>query len=269
NTEREFNIPRYPNLVYSDWKGWSDWLNSSLTDKAENIQFLNENFIGAYNMVDPQLATVIVPMNNNKKENVKIDYSQYLSFEDAKEIIQKKNFQNKQEWYHFTKSKDFPTNIPHNPHEIYIKDGWINMDDWLGINIDTAQYLEIEEAKKIVHRLHLHSRDDWYSFTKVNKLPKNIPEKPHLVYKNKDWIDYQDWVGYDDDTYYKLKSHYLKFEVAKKYIHSLKFKSIFEWFAYIYGLADYPEVPNNIPRFPKKIYHDKGWNGLNDWLGIK
>ena len=61
------------------------------------------------------------------------------------------------------------------------------------------------------------------------------------------------------------KSNWRSFEEARNFVRSLQLKNQKEWFAWLKTDAK----PVDIPADPYKIYKDKGWNGMGDWLGTE
>jgi hypothetical protein len=53
------------------------------------------------------------------------------------------------------------------------------------------------------------------------------------------------------------------FEEARAYAQSLELKNRIEWEAWTRSAAR----PDDIPSNPGKVYKDKGWGSLGDWLG--
>ncbi|MDA7628227.1 hypothetical protein N8843_06270, partial [Verrucomicrobia bacterium] len=53
------------------------------------------------------------------------------------------------------------------------------------------------------------------------------------------------------------------FEEAKEFVRSLNLKNKNEWRAFCKS----GKLPSDIPTNPNKIYKDKGWKGMGDWLG--
>ena len=56
---------------------------------------------------------------------------------------------------------------------------------------------------------------------------------------------------------------FLPFEEAREFVRSLGLKSSIEWSEYCKS----GKRPNNIPSAPSKVYKNKGWKGMGDWLG--
>ena len=63
---------------------------------------------------------------------------------------------------------------------------------------------------------------------------------------------------------------YLPFEEARKFVHGLKLERVDEWKKYCENkLKNKPKKPSNIPLYPHRVYKDKGWIDIQDWLKIR
>jgi hypothetical protein len=60
-----------------------------------------------------------------------------------------------------------------------------------------------------------------------------------------------------------MKQIYLPFQEARDFIRKLNFKARRDWVLY----RKSGQQPLNIPSHPERIYEDKGWSGIGDWLG--
>lgn len=66
-----------------------------------------------------------------------------------------------------------------------------------------------------------------------------------------------------------LKNSPRDFIEARDFVRTLKLQSHREWQAYTKGArSDLPSRPDDIPDAPGHIYKNKGWQGIDDWLGI-
>jgi hypothetical protein len=124
-----------------------------------------------------------------------------------------------------------------------------------------GNYLPFEEARAFVHKLKLNSNLEWRVWAKSNERPNFITSKPERIYKDKGWVSWGDFLG--TGTISSQGREYLPFEEAKAYVHTLKLKSLTEWYAY----SKSGEKPSNVPSNPYQIYRSKGWVNCGDWLG--
>ena len=121
-------------------------------------------------------------------------------------------------------------------------------------------WMPFEEAREYARRLRLNNQKDWFLFAQSIKKPIDIPYDPRNMYKD-NWISYGDWLGTGRIANQLI--NYLDFSTAKRIIHSLKLKSIVEWYDYCKS----GNKPSNIPSFPNQTYKNKGWISYGDWLG--
>jgi len=188
----------------------------------------------------------------------------YWSYEKAREYVHKLELKNSKVWREYTKSGKLPKQIPADPNNVYKNKGWISTGDWLGTG-SVASYLKeywsFEKARDYVHNLKLKSQLEWTQYIKSGKLPKQIPATPQGRYKNKGWKGIGDWLG--TGTIATQSREYLTFEESKTYVHNLKLKSQKQWRTFTKS----KNKPNNVPANPEKVYKNKGWKGIGDWLG--
>jgi len=190
------------------------------------------------------------------------NFRKYRSFEEAKLFVQKLNLKSWEEWTAYAKSEKKPKDIPAKPQDIY-KDQWISSGDWTGtdfIALYKRKYRPYDKAVEFVHKLGLNNIVEWKNYCKSGKKPKDIPTAPDAskVYDGK-WKNWSEWLG----TSTTPKNSLLPIEEAKKFVHKLGLKSRDEWNKY----CESGKKPINIPKAPQNAYAEKGWKGVNDWLG--
>ncbi len=190
----------------------------------------------------------------------------FLPYEEAKEIVNNLNLKSNKEWSNYCKSNKKRKDIPSQPNEVYLDNGWLSWGDWLGNNNISNWnkiFLPFNEAKEFVHTLNLYSYNEWRKYCKNNKLSKtlnNIPISPQDTYKDKGWISWGDFLG-TKRIADRLKN-YLSFEDARKYVQKLNIKTYDEWKEY----SKTEKRPKNIPSSPWEVYKNKGWISMPDWL---
>ena len=124
--------------------------------------------------------------------------------------------------------------------------------------------------------LKLAGQVEWRKYCKgelegYEPKPYDIPATPYNTYKDVGWIDFGDWLG----TGRKRRGNntnegdtWLPYEEARDFVHQLNLKGEAEWKKYINGkLNNLPKKPDNIPSSAYFVYKNKGWIGVNDWLG--
>lgn len=193
-------------------------------------------------------------------------YVEFLSFEKARAYAHNLKLKNINEWRHFCKSGNLPTNIPRDPDRKYSNKGWISYGDWLGTGTIAPflmKYREFNNARRFVRSLKLKNVKEWQLFCKSIKKPIDIPTAAHNVYKSSGWISYNDWLGSTNISNWKKK--YLSFEEARKYVRKLNIESVVKWKVY----SKTKKRPKNIPVAPDQVYKNSGWKGWPYFLGKK
>lgn len=221
--KRPFNLPTTPDLVYK-FDGWSGW----------------GAFFGTFRVANQSRL--------------------YITYAEARAIVESNDIRNHKGFRQFLKSKNRPLNFPGNPKKIYASSGWLSWEHFFGIE-EKPKYLSFEQAREIVHTLNLRNQEDWRNYSKSPNRIKSIPNSPWLTYKGKGWINLGDWLGTGNLS--NRDKRYRSFEEARKFVHSLKLKSVEDWISY----ANSPDKPNDIPSYPSKPYKNSGWVNWADWLG--
>lgn len=236
------DIPKHPRRFYAD-KGWvsmGDWLGS--------------DFVASF-----------------KK--------QYRPFRRARAFARGLRLRGTAEWFSFCKGKLpgkglLPDDIPVTPQRTYKDKGWVNWADWLNTK-NVANYKKhfrsFADARIFARSLNLKSISDWEKYchgeylTKRAK-PDDIPVVPNSTYRNRGWISYGDWLGTERVATHLRK--YRSFQRARSFVHALRLANGKEWKLYCEGsLVGHDHKPADIPISPAKVYRDKGWRGMGDWLG--
>ena len=225
NNKLPKNFPKFPDQTYSkDWKGWGYFLNN------------------------PKL------LPSSKR---------YMSYQDAIKFVRKKNIKNAREWQSFTKSNNFPEDLPVALKSVY-KNQFKSLGDFLGTGAIASQnmiFLDYTKAKKIAQKLKLKSSKDWQNLIKKNKIPKNLPKAPQNVYK-KEFEGWGEFLG-TGNSQGIMNRNYLKFSEVKNYAKIKKIKNRNEWISHCQKNLN----PSNIPQIVNIVYQNSGWKGWDDFLG--
>lgn len=128
--------------------------------------------------------------------------------------------------------------------------------------LSRLSFLPFEEAREIVKTYGLKSFTEWRHFSKTDKKPLTIPANPTSVYKNEGWVSWGDWLG--TDVIATKYIEFVSFNEARNYARSIKLKSINDWWR-----LSKINRPSNIPSTPQLAYVHNGWNGWDDFLGLK
>jgi superfamily II DNA or RNA helicase len=184
----------------------------------------------------------------------------WMPFEEAREYIRDLKLNSQNDFWNKRREGKINKLIPSSPNIVYIKEGWISYPDFLGYDGLFREILEYEQAKIVVKKLNLKNSLEWRLLDK-SSLPLNIPKSPSIYYKNQGWISWGDWLGYKG--YRSKNTKYLDYNEAIKYIHQLNLKNLNDWNFF----CNSKRLPDNIPKNPRSVYLNDGWNGMGDWLG--
>lgn len=207
-------------------------------------------------------------------------HRKWRPFTKARRFVRSLGLKNNKEWREYVRGElkhlgNKPVDIPSNPNFVYESDGWQGYGDWLGNgNVSTRkrQYRSFRSARAYVRKLKLSSEYEWRQYIKgkisgLPKKPDDIPASPHMSYSESGWINYGDWLGTGNISYHQV--NWRAFSKARKHVRSLGLKNSEEWRQYCSGKLRKAKKPVDIPATPYKVYHDKGWKGMSDWLGRK
>ena len=230
------DMPASPERVYKDkgWKGMGDWLGTGI---------------------------------------VASQYRKYRSFKKARAFVRSLGLKNWNEWGEYCRN-ELPDDIPKSPQNTYKDMGYKGMGDWLGTGSVATQdrkYRPFKEARVFSHSLRLKNQNEWTKYCKgelpkKRKLPQDIPNTPHHVYKGQGWKGIGDWLG--TGIVAPRNKKYCSFKKARAFVRSLGIKNQKEWIKYCKGeLHKKVKFPEDIPAKPQRVYKDKGWKGMGDWLG--
>ena len=154
--QRPTNIPSNPPPIYKNkWISWSDWLG-----------------------------------NDNSRK--------FTDFKTARAYVRKLNLSSGKDWREYVLSGRKPNFIPKAPGLYYKNKGWINFGDWLGtFNKRGGQkrdWVTFDEARNYFLKQSVRSYAEFLNFKKENIIPKNIPKRPDLAYKD-NWISWSHFLG--------------------------------------------------------------------------
>jgi len=214
------DIPATPNGVYeNEWKNWYDFFGLEKTP-------------------------------HNQKE--------FLSFKKARDFMQSLNLRSEKEWRAFSKSGKKPDNIPALPSRTYKKE-WKGMGDWLGTGTvapQKKQFRPFNDAKKVVHRLEIKTKEKWLDYTKSGNNPDDIPTNPPRTYQ-KDWINWADWLGSEIISPANKSKLWLPWKEAKPLYQKIAKENDLhnknDWLNYIKT----SKLPKGLPAYPQDIYTEK------------
>jgi predicted helicase len=127
------DLPNYPNQTYKNkgWKSWGDWLGTGL-------------------------------ISTQKME--------YRSHKEARFFVHNLKLNSQKEWLAYCKSGKKPNDIPAKPSDVYFRNGWGGLSDWLGTSIIATRnrnYIPFKEARHFAQSLKLKTQKEWQVYCKT------------------------------------------------------------------------------------------------------
>lgn len=229
------NMPMHPDRVYSEFKGWADFLDFIPRtwmpyDKARNFA---------------------------RKLRLK-NQSEYREWSVGR--LRRRGLPVR------------PRSIPANPDQIY-SNQWRGFNDFLGTPKPRNMlriWWPFKKAREYVRSLGLSSYleyKEWSNGRLKNKpkFPDDIPAHPYGVYGNeKEWKGISDFLGSKPSGKYVQMWSFFK---ARSFVRKLKLGSRTEYSKWANGgLRGLPERPPEVPVVPSKKYLSY-WRGWDNWLG--
>jgi superfamily II DNA or RNA helicase len=283
------DIPSAPNSVYKGvgWDGWGDWLGVGWRPFSEarawtrglglnGTRDWKDYCAGRLPEMPPKPADVPSDPNRAYKGKGWTNWGDWLGtrwllFAEARNWVRGLGLRDQAEWKDYCAGRHpamppKPADVPSDPNDVYMREGWIGWADWLGTATDSASmraFRPFAEARAWVRVLGLRGVQDWkkYRAGRLNgkpAKPTDIPNNPEVVYKDRGWIDWRDWHGTD----------WLPFTEARAWVRALGLQGLRDWQDYCAGrLRGKPPKPMNIPSHPNLVYRGEGWIGYPDWLG--
>ena len=211
----------------------------------------------------------------------------YLSYKDVRKFVHFLKLKNSREWMDYIKGRfsnlpSLPDNIPANPYDVYLNNGWKNWKNWLGKTY-SSDYATYEKASEFVHRLNLKGEHEWRKYINSEQAglpskPDFIPDEPYIVYKGEGWKGWDAWLKKTKETKFEEPrmmtlwesaeiQKWLPYNDARNFARSLGLEYKEQWNIYVKGLySDKKALPENIPKDPDWIYRYTGWRDWSDWL---
>lgn len=126
--------------------------------------------------------------------------------------------------------------------------------------LNKKTFRDFIQARSYARSLKLESLGAWRTWSASGNRPFDIPSEPQNSYENKGWVDWSDWLGAKISTKNKI---WQPFPAARAYVHTLNLINKDAWFDWIKSNERLADIPSN----PQRVYKDKGWVDLYDWLG--
>ena len=185
----------------------------------------------------------------------------WMSFNEAKDLIQNQGIKTKREFQEWSKSKKRPKNFPSNPNQVYTNE-WKGWGDFLGTgNISTGKrkWMSFQDAKTLMQSQGIKTHKDFIEWKKDGKRPKDFPSNPNQIYKDK-WKGWGDFL--DTGNISNRKMEWMSFQDAKTLMQSQGIKTNREFIEW----KKAGKRPEDFPSNPQRTYK-KEWISWSHFLG--
>jgi Helicase conserved C-terminal domain/Type III restriction enzyme, res subunit len=291
--ERPSDIPSNPQVTYSqDFQGWRNWLGTGEARNAPTPRYKFRSFEEARRLAralglssrtgwrrycasperpidvptNPQAAYRSEWMSWDDWLDTGNTKNSFLPFEEARRITRSFGFRTMAEYYDAVRSGALPQGVPKDPRVAYRNSGWRNWGDWLGtLNLGTIEKRRnmrpFTEAVKFAKSLGLQSKKAWFDWIKSGSRPDDIPANPADSYQGDGWLGWPHFLGTKNRKPGVVV--YRDFTAAREWARSQRLQSHAEWQSFVAS----GQLPADIPATPARVYREKGWTTIGDWLG--
>jgi very-short-patch-repair endonuclease len=127
------------------------------------------------------------------------------------------------------------------------------------------EYYTYNESREYLKQFNIKSSYQFYRMVKSKSFDEKINKRPYEFFNSKkrnSWISWEDFLSFSREE--ENENKYLNFEEARKFIRNQNIKSQKEW---IKWCKNNDMIKLKIPSNPQKVFKNKGWISLSDWLG--
>lgn len=246
------------------------WIRNVLS-KGEKINYtiLDECDINEWEVLECKYMELYDNLTNTSKGGVggsprSFNFS-YDELVEWKNINLPKECDNKQKWREFINNGNY-TQIPVNPNKVYSNRGWISWGEFLNTDNKSPKYyidnnVSFDEFKKWIKDNDIKTSTEFFNKVKSGNIPKNIPKKPHMFYKNKGWTMWGDVVS--GGSY--RKGVYWSYDECKQFLQKTYGNITTKEFR---ELCKKNKLPREIPKKPERVFDNFNYsnflnNGIN------
>lgn len=189
-----------------------------------------------------------------------IDYSTYLPYAKAKQLVAKLNLSSRAEYIKARQSGLLdPTKVPYDPSRAYRE-----FESWL--KFLTPKLLSFTEAKALVRKLGITSEHDYICRFRAGELPTTLIPNPGLRYRSQGWQSWADFLGV---AQVKLRrTTVLSYDEASDLCQTLGITTSTQY----RQMVSAGTLPDGLPSSPSVYYrtgshqHSKLWKGWTAFL---
>jgi hypothetical protein len=116
-------------------------------------------------------------------------------FAEAREFARGSGIGNREGWMAFSKTPEFPEDLPVDPAQVYDSE-WQGWPDFLGTKPPSPEggWRPFEEAREYIRTLGIKNNREWREWCVGGSRPDDIPTAPEDIYADQ-WQGWADWLG--------------------------------------------------------------------------
>jgi hypothetical protein len=241
---RPRDIPACPDVHYRNrgWTGWGDFLGTG---------------------------------------NVPTSEKSFRGFREARDFVRGLGLLGIRDWRAWRKGlrPDLPPppdDIPAAPDVTYAIEGWAGWGDFLRTgNAPTRRrrFRSFRGSRAFARRLGFRARAEWHAWRNGKRpdlppCPPDVPGAPQRAYAGRGWRGWGDFLGTGNLS--NRDRTFRSYREARSFAVGLRLRSSVDWMRWVAGrLPDRPPRPPDIPYNPPRTYHERGWDGWADFLGLE
>jgi hypothetical protein len=185
-------------LNLKDYKDWHKYISGELPNLPEKPSDIPANPSGVYK--DNGWTGIGDWIGSNAFAYAHFDYRK---FSEAKKFVRQLGLTSSVEWVAYCKGEfDHlpckPSDIPANVVRKYEGKGWRGFKDFLWSDKhrkDRRKFMTYNEAKAIIAKEKIKSRNDLEKFVEGGVKPPNFPELPQMAYQRKGWVSFEEFLA--------------------------------------------------------------------------
>jgi hypothetical protein len=185
-------------LNLKDYKDWHKYISGELPNLPEKPSDIPANPSGVYK--DNGWTGIGDWIGSNAFAYAHFDYRK---FSEAKKFVRQLGLTSSVEWVAYCKGEfDHlpckPSDIPANVVRKYEGKGWRGFKDFLWSDKhrkDRRKFITYKEAKAIIAKEKIKSRNDLEKFVEGGVKPPNFPELPQMAYQRKGWVSFEEFLA--------------------------------------------------------------------------
>ena len=248
--KEKVHLPSRPHKDYKEWVDWYEFLGKPrpqeflpYKEAQRLVQKYKVQMGTEYEVRRKEIGEkekVRLPYGPDRDYKEWVDWYEFLgkprfpSYKKVQKLVKEKGIQKSTDYIKRRKNLEKETGLvlPSRPDRVYKE--WVNWYEFLGKPL--TKIISYEEAQTILEKYGIESKTDFDSQIKEIQKIENIyfPKSPANSYRGK-------WKGWK----VFIETRPMSYERAQKYIKSLNFEDVKEFWDWVYSKRRHPGFPKN------------------------